>query len=206
VSLRLIVPSDGATAAEPVFRLDTRQQVINRFDHDPSGVANVWKGPKDLSASIWIGIEGEALVVRLAVDDDVQRQGNAAADMWRADSVQLGVQIPGQQGPWEFGLARADDGRALVHTWMVPAGLTAATDRLALETSSRAGGVDYRLSMPLSALSTTAQHLRDGIRFNLIVNDDDTGVREGWIQLAKGIGETKDVGPWPEVRFAAPAP
>ena len=52
--------------------------------------------------------------------DAVHRQPNTPPEMWKSDSIQLGVMVPGQPSQWEFGFARGDDGKALVHTWLVP--------------------------------------------------------------------------------------
>jgi len=204
VQLKLIVPKDGLTAAQPVFRMATRDRVTNFFDNDPAGVANIWKGPQDLSGAVWMGVEGDALVWTIKVEDDALRQPNAAADMWKSDSVQVGLMVPGQPSQWEFGFARHDSGKALVHTWMIPQGQQDPTARIVLDAKPRAGGLDYTVRLPLAPVGLTPQRLKDGIRFNLIVNDDDTGVRKGWIHLAPGIGDRKDVGPWPEVRFDLP--
>lgn len=201
VQLRLVVPKDGLTAAEPVFRMATRDRVTNLFDNDPSGLAHVWKGPQDLSGAVWMGREGDALIVRIAVDDDVHRQPNPVPEMWKADSIQVGVMVPGQPSQWEFGFARGDDGKAFVHTWLVPQGQQDPTARITLATAPRAGGLDYTARIPLDAIGLAPEHLAQGFRFNLIVNDDDTGPRKGWIHLAPGIGDRKDPGPWPELRM-----
>lgn len=38
--------------------------------------------------------------------------------------------------------------------------------------------------------------------FNILVNDDDAGVREGFIEFTPGIGRTKDPSLFPRVKLA----
>ncbi|WP_419645558.1 hypothetical protein [Victivallis vadensis] len=42
---------------------------------------------------------------------------------------------------------------------------------------------------------------RAGFRFNLLVNDNDGFGRESFIALAPGLGESKDPGRYPVVKF-----
>ena len=43
--------------------------------------------------------------------------------------------------------------------------------------------------------------LTEGIRFNLLINDNDGEGRDGWIQIAPGIGDEKNPGKFPFVIF-----
>ena len=56
-------------------------------------------------------------------------------------------------------------------------------------------------AIPLAALGIGRQALRDGFRFNLIVNDNDGQGRKGWIQVAPGLGGNKDAEQYPFVVF-----
>jgi len=42
---------------------------------------------------------------------------------------------------------------------------------------------------------------REPFRFNLLVNDDDLGKREGWVELAPHLGKNKDAHKFPSMRF-----
>lgn len=59
----------------------------------------------------------------------------------------------------------------------------------------------YEIRIPLAALGIGRQALRDGFRFNLIVNDNDGQGRKGWIQVAPGLGGNKDAEQYPFVVF-----
>ena len=54
-------------------------------------------------------------------------------------------------------------------------------------------------AIPLAALGLDRTKLREGIRFNLLVNDNDGEARKGWIAAAPGIGSGKDAGKYPVV-------
>ena len=203
VQLRLIVPEKALAQAEPLFRMATEDQVVNFFANDPANVANAWHGPDDLSAAVWLGIDAGDLVMRADVTDDIHCQINTnPLDMWKGDSIQFGYFIPGQAGYWEFGLALGPDDKPMTCLWKAPEGQTWVPDKLRLEIQPRQGGLVYTARIPISALGTTVEQLRKGIKFNLLVNDDDFGVRKGWIQLAPGLAIHKENPEhWPEVRF-----
>ena len=59
----------------------------------------------------------------------------------------------------------------------------------------------YRLSLPLKTFGLTSEQLRRGFRFNLLVNENDGEGRDGWIQIASGIGETKNPTIYPFILF-----
>lgn len=58
----------------------------------------------------------------------------------------------------------------------------------------------YAVAMPLTALDVDGAKLQAGIGFNLVVHDDDGSGREGWMQLAPGIADSKDPLPFPTLR------
>ncbi|HBC88160.1 MAG TPA: hypothetical protein DCZ94_14515 [Lentisphaeria bacterium] len=204
VMLKTVIPADGIRQAEPVFRMQTENRVTNIFANDPSNARYAWTGPKDLSAAVWLGVEGENLITRVEVTDDIHQQSKSGEDMWQGDSIQYGFKAPGQKAQWEFGLNMKENGSPDVFCWFKPEGMADPAAKLNLKVSKIDGGVRYDASIPLADLGFTREILREGIKFNLIVNDSDLGKREGWIHIAPGIGDRKDPGPWPEVSFDLP--
>jgi len=184
---------------QPVWKLADRSQVHNLFDADPNKKHLLWKGADDLSADIWLSATDDKLSIKVAVTDDVHRQGHAATDMWMSDSVQFALYGPGQTGMWEFGLALSEDGRPLAASWIAPDGLPPGSGSLHPTVEKTAKGVTYAVDVPLADLELTRQDLRTGFGFSLLVNDDDGEGRESWIEVSKGIGESKDRTQYPLV-------
>lgn len=126
-------------------------------------------------------------------------------DIWQGDSIQFALTIPGQNGSWKIGLARLANGRAQTFVWEAPTGFdpAAATDAIRLTTfrDDKAHRTAYRARLKLDAFGLTEQRLRDGIRFNLLINDNDGELREGFIQIAPGISEWKNFEKFPLIVF-----
>lgn len=53
------------------------------------------------------------------------------------------------------------------------------------------GNVEFFIRIPYEKLGLSPAVFQQGIQFNLIVNDNDGEGRDGWIQVALGIGEGK---------------
>ena len=100
---------------------------------------------------------------------------------------------------WEVGLTRLDSGENEVYIWSAPTGFSPAESAASVKlTTSRSGTLTrYEAELPLKAFGMTPEILAAGIRFNALVNDDDGEGREGWIQIAPGIGEDKDPAKYP---------
>ena len=106
------------------------------------------------------------------------------------------MKLPGQNGLWELGLSRLQDGSGEVFCWLTPAGFTAektaAAIRLETSRDENAKQTVYRAAIPFHAIGLTAAAAHRGFRFNLIVNDNDGDMRESCIGIAPGIAEDKD--------------
>ena len=183
----------------PDFVLSRREQVHSRFDADPVNVDKVWSSPADLSADIFVGASDSVLKLRVEVVDDLHRQPYRGTALWNGDSVQCFLEFPGQNGGWELGFALGEDGCARTFCWRAPgeadADLAASSIRL---TAKRSGTrTFYEAEIPLKTLKVDSAILRKGFRFNLLVNDNDLGVREGWIRIAPGVGNDNRSKFWP---------
>jgi len=74
--------------------------------------------------------------------------------------------------------------------------------RIELETQPRPGAVTYLARLPLDGLGADAVVLKEeAFAFNLLVNDEDGGGREGFCFLAEGFGKAKNPETWPLLRF-----
>ncbi|MEM6394064.1 MAG: hypothetical protein AAF797_14960 [Planctomycetota bacterium] len=198
-----LIPAEPMDSRKPDFVLNRLDDtIINVNQADPNRAQFVWTGPEDLAANIHLALEGESLVIRVAVSDDVHLQPNPAAGMWKADGLQFGFLLPGQSQAWEFGAGLHEQGPAAVTYRHAGAGHEdpAAAFQTTIEPTS--GGLLYRLVIPCEALGTTAGQLRtQGMKFGLVVNDDDGGGREGWARISEGIARGKNPDAFPLVIF-----
>ncbi|HEX2947985.1 MAG TPA: beta-galactosidase [Armatimonadota bacterium] len=192
---------DGNTERNADFVLEDRSHIFNLCENDPNTAHLTWQGPNDLSARIWLGRTANAMTMRVAVRDDKFFQPNTGGDVWKADGIQFAFQVPGQDGYWELGLTRLADGAPSVYTWTTPKGFADPTAHTVLKTTQVDGGVIYEATLPFADFGLANEKLENGIRFNLIVNDNDGEAREGWVQISRGIGDTKDPSYFPIVIF-----
>ena len=189
----------GTTDGAPDFVLESRSDVVNRFDDDPALKKLHWHGPDDLSARIWLRAAERALHLRVAVSDDRFHQPHKGTETWRGDNLQAAMQVPGQDGYWALMLTRLATGRNDVVVNRRPEGFANPARDVALETSREPGLTLYQVRLPFQAFGLSREDLEHGIRFNLIANDNDGGGRKGWVRIAGGIGSTKDPTQFPHV-------
>jgi len=97
-------------------------------------------------------------------------------------------------------MARRDDGTDATWCWGAPAGSdpSAVCRQLAVTISRDGSNTRYAVTLPWQALKVNPDIARKGLRFNLMVNDSDLGVREGWIRIAPGVGSdvSETLFPW----------
>ncbi|MEM7807423.1 MAG: hypothetical protein AAF561_04875 [Planctomycetota bacterium] len=198
-----LIPASSIDGRSPDFVLDElNDTIVNVNQADPNRARFVWTGPSDLSASIWLTLENDAIVLVAEVKDDVHLQPNVPGAMWRADGLQFAMQASRDATMWEFGVGLRDDGPAVATYLSASADLGDPSSAFDVTVEPIDGGLSYRLAMPLEALGMTLESLRrDGLRFGLVVNDDDGGGREGWAQISDGIARGKDASKFPLVIF-----
>ncbi|HEX2948726.1 MAG TPA: hypothetical protein VHV83_04025 [Armatimonadota bacterium] len=142
------------------------------------------------------------MTLRVLVRDDKFYQPYTGNDVWQADNIQFAFQVPGQDGYWEMGLSRLADGAPSVCTWTTPKGFSDPAAQVTLKTTPTADGLLYEATLPYANFGLSDKVLTNGIKFNLLVNDNDGETREGWAEIAHGIGESKDANLFPVVMFA----
>lgn len=188
-------------AGEALALLKDSGQYNSLVPSAPGNEFLYWKGPDDLSAKIFLDCDGNDLRLRVDVTDDLAVQEHRGNDLWKGDSVQLGIALPGQKGIWKVGFARLADGRADVFCWNRPMGFPdpAAAIRLTVQRDETDKLTRYDVRISLASLGISRQTLRSGFRFNLIVNDNDGKLREGYLAAAPGMGTGEDSSLWPVV-------
>ena len=202
VNPSISIPS-GSFERKPDFELKDRTQVVSLTAADPSMSHRIWKGPEDLSAKIWLANAKGSLKMKVDVTDDIHSQPFKGFEIWKADSIQFAFQLPGQNGYWEIGLARLDNGSPEVFVFQAPAGFDPAKIASAMKLVTSRSGTEtvYELDIPNNAIGFTPAIFKGGFRFNLLVNDSDGEGRDGWIHIAPGIGENKNPDKFPFVVF-----
>ncbi len=198
-----IPPGDFAARASD-FTLNRAADVVNTNDIDPQTLHLTWKGPQDLSARGWLGRKEQALHLRFEVRDDVHRQPHGGADTWQGDSVQMALAVPGQDGWFELGLARGDNGQPAVHSWRAPRGFKGGDvfKAVTLQTQRQGDRTIYDARLPYEAFGLSDELLKRGVRFSFVVNDLDDAketAREGYLRLSDGIAANKDPQQFPTV-------
>ena len=183
------------------FILNTHASVFNFSENDPSLAYLAWSGPKDLSAEVSLGRVPGAMLVKVDVTDDIHCQDYSGGDVWQGDCVQMGFKIPGQNDYWELGLSMLKDGKPEVFCWSMPAGRSDPSSKVILKVTPSDGRLIYEATLPCDAFGFSDAILEKGLRFNLIVNDNDGKGRKGWIQIAPGIGQGKNPDIFPYVFF-----
>ena len=205
-----LLPANGF-ATEPSFVLGEASQQTMLVPDAPDLAHLRWSGPADLSARVWLAHDGSNLLFKAAVVDDRHRQPRSGFDVFESDGVQVGIQPPGARGFWEIGLTRRDNGESDVCAWIAPEGSStddvARTVELTTSRDESTKTTTYTARLPLAAFGLQ-QATANGhdFGFNILVNDDDDGVREGFIEFVPGLGMTKDAGFFPRALFEPVSP
>ena len=203
--LPLAIKSGGADFGRaPDFDLRGESAIVNNNAADPTTSYLTWQGPQDLSARAWFGRDGDELAMRFEVRDDRHFQPYEAGGMYKADSVQIGLNVPEQNGFFELLVARADGGGARKSSTKSPRGFKGGEvfDAMKVATKRQGDLTIYDVRVPLQALGLDAATLKRGIGFSFVVNDlDEAGAktREGYLQLSRGIADAKDATRFPTV-------
>ncbi|MDA3960652.1 MAG: hypothetical protein PF961_07665 [Planctomycetota bacterium] len=198
------IPSAAIASREADFIAEGEAQIFNNNHADPTRAQWAWKGNDDISAHVWWALADGYLDLRIDVKDDKHMQPNDAKNTWKADGIQLAISIPGRGGLWQLGFARNDAGKDLVVQWNAPVGVPSGYDKtIQFSTEDLPGGLRYQARLPVKGFGADANFLRSkAIAFNLIVNDEDGGGREGWAFVAEGMGKGKNqVELWPLISF-----
>ena len=192
-------------SAEPSFVIDDVAQQTLLAPDAPDLAHLRWSGTSDLSAKVWLAHDAQSLLLKAVVVDDRHRQPRSGFNVFESDGLQVGIEPPGVRGFWEIGLTRQDDGESNVYVWSAPEGSVTndVARSVSLETSrdESAKTTTYRARFPLKTLGLLEVAAGRDFGFNLLVNDDDDGVREGFIEFAPGLGTTKDADFFPRARL-----
>lgn len=144
----------------------------------------------DLGGSFHLEWDSEGLSVVADVIDDDHVAAGTAAQLWAGDSLQFAASpgLPGSStSRVELGAALLDSGAA-VHSF-TPAGVV-PTASAEIVHDEVAATTSYRVHLPWGVLGV---HPDDGVfSFSLVLNDNDAGTRDGFVEWGSGIGGRKE--------------
>ena len=169
--------------------IDTMQDVFE-LTFDPT--IPRWMGKEDLSAQMRVCHDNSGIYFRIDVTDDRFVQKNPPGQMWKSDDVQLAISLPGQKNypVFDIGLiggqsilwcSRNADA-AKQGQWDVPVRVTRVGNNQMV----------YEVYFPFEKLGIREIKPDSGIRFSLLVNEDDGMGRVRWIHWGDGIGKGND--------------
>ena len=187
----------------PDVRLDRAEQVHSFFGALPEKIHRLWTGPEDLSAEAWLEMREDALALVFDVSDDRHVLAELGQGQYNGDDIQVVLKFEGQNGMWEIGLARTNDGASDVCIWYAPGGFDAkaCARAIRLKTCREGTRTHYEAELPFADFGLDEQKLRRGFRFNFLVNENDGEGRDGWIEWVPGISGNKDPSKFPLMRF-----
>ena len=146
--------------------------------------------PKDLSASLAMAHDVENFFVLVEVADDVHYEPYPAGQAWMGDSIQLAFDTDpaGEHNRAEMDFARTDDGEETSALRPLNTIDIAAVRFSVVRDGTR---TIYEMAFPLSALHARGRGPGTRLGFSLLVNENDTGAREGYLRWSDGIGNGK---------------
>lgn len=197
----LVVPAGAAAGRAPDIVLSRADQTTDLYAANPATVGRVWRGPSDLSARVWLSLDGDALKILAEVTDDTHSPVSPAEKLYEGDSIQFAIAAPGQRGCWEFGMALGPNGNVLAHCWLAPVGFAALPPPIWGSVARNAGITSYEVAVPLSALGLDEGQATRGFSFNFMVNENDGEGRDGWMEWSPGMATVKDYSEYPRVIF-----
>lgn len=185
------------------FILRNREQVHALFDADPGNLHRLWSGPEDLSAKIRMNIKEGIWTIQISVTDDKHVQPHQGVNVWKGDNIQLAFRISGQSSLWTAGLTLLANGKPELFLWDLPSEFLKQNPLQSWKLEARRSGTrtEYEVKIPLSSIGVTPELLKLGIRFNVLINDNDGFGREGWIQITDGIAGYRSSDPYPLLVF-----
>ncbi|MBL8994130.1 MAG: hypothetical protein JNM63_12375, partial [Spirochaetia bacterium] len=163
----------------------------------PGKPKDPWKGPEDLSGKFFLANDDSFLYIRIEVRDDRHVDPPAdPAQMWKADSVQIGIAAYDGKKNLECGLALRGS-ETLFAFWQSPVkDADKRIERSALQDGDR---IIYSIRVPLEMFGLKPGDL---CGVSAVANDADAGERKGFLEFGTGIGLSKDPESYNHYRLA----
>jgi len=170
---------------KPLATLDDPADVYpvqNRFAPNEH-TRNIWRGPDDTSAKVYLGWDGEALCVGAVVSDDRHANNKSGREITNGDALQFALLTP--EGVHYSAATALTPGGVAFQQFEGRGDVVAKKAERFVGRDAKAKRTRYGLRIPLSALG-----LKGGAKFgfNIAVFDDDDGNKNlYWLRLAPGL-------------------
>ncbi|MEC0227629.1 sugar-binding protein [Paenibacillus alba] len=162
-----------------------------------------YRDPANLEATAYAKWATDGLYFAVSVRDDIHKQSENAANMWKNDSVQVSLDpLNNRESPYgpddtEWGFALADDGTRLVNIFYSaqpnPNGDVSGQTPFRAVRDEAAGRTFYEFQIPGSYVKDLKPELLGKIGLNVAVNDADLqNGRDDFIQWTQGTADSKN--------------
>ena len=141
-----------------------------------------WQGPKDVSAKMYFGSDGEAFYMAAEVTDDRHFNAKTGDSIAGGDALQIGL-VTAEGVDWNIALALTQAGVAL-HQFAGRRDALVKTADCAVVRDGKARVTRYELRLPLAALGMQGG---DEFGFDVVFVDDDGDGQPYWLRLAPGL-------------------
>ncbi|MCU6711917.1 DNRLRE domain-containing protein [Paenibacillus sp. J5C_2022] len=155
-------------------------------------------GADDLSGEVWLNYDRDNLYLTAEIKDDTFAFPASGKDIWNNDSIQFAISngLPAEDvNYYEYGISQTPDGPQ-IYRWLTPSGVASGpvTDgALHVTRDEEQHMTRYELALPWTELLPVDLH-EGVISFSLLVNENDGGLRRGWVEWGSGIGDGKAPG------------
>lgn len=171
-------------------------------------------GPADLSARAALAFSNDALYLAVEVTDDIHLQAFDGDDIWRGDSVQLGIHPLLQEAEKGF---YAQDGSELgfalvggepyAHIWeQQTARALGPAPEIEVSVVRKGSKTLYEARIPYQSIHPFTPNYPGRAGINIVVNDADNLLRKGALALSSGLADGKDLSLWRVMEFKASKP
>ncbi|HEY3872474.1 MAG TPA: glycoside hydrolase family 3 C-terminal domain-containing protein [Actinocrinis sp.] len=162
-------------------------------------------GPSYLSGKVWFDWDSNYLYVTADITESAFANPATGANIWQGDSMQFAATsgVPGASattstasanGHYEYGAALTPDGSQL-YRWTSPSqGAGQVADATVNVTRDDATDTTlYEVALPWSDLTSVQPTANTVFSISAMLNNLDTGVRNGYLEWGGGIGDNKNV-------------
>jgi len=156
--------------------------------------ASAWGGADNLSGTVRLTAEDGALIVTAEITDDAHRTATSPMSLWENDSIQVAItpQLPNPAATvTEIGFGDTTSGPEVYTFHGVGEGAITAGATAAVARDEAASTTTYEARIPWSSLGFSGRPTT-AFGISLLVNDNDTGVRRGWLEWGSGVGSAKN--------------
>ncbi|WP_163855229.1 sugar-binding protein [Paenibacillus elgii] len=162
-----------------------------------------YRNPANLEATAYAKWAADGLYVAVSVRDDIHKQSENAANMWKNDSVQISLDpLNNRESPYgpddmEWGFALTDNGGLLVNVFSAmppnPSGDVSGQIPFQAVRDEGARRTVYEFKIPSAYVKDLKPAPGGMIGFNVAVNDADLqNGRDDFIQWTKGTADSKN--------------